>query len=75
MAGYNCWFEKQPNSLKNLLVRAEISKPNTNIGKSYSCGDKRCKCCRHMQNSLLYTSKITGNGSQGDNFEPVSKFP
>jgi hypothetical protein len=54
------YIYKQPNSLKNLLVRAEISKPNTNIGKSYSCRDKRCKCCRHMQNPLLYTSKITG---------------
>jgi hypothetical protein len=30
------------------LVQAEISKPNTTIGKSHSCGDKRCKCCRHM---------------------------
>jgi hypothetical protein len=36
---------KQPNSLRNLLVRAKISKPNTTIGKSHSCGDKRCKCC------------------------------
>ena len=33
---------KQPNSLRNLLVRAEISKPNTTIGKSHSSGDKRC---------------------------------
>ena len=36
---------KQPNSLRNLLVRAEMSKPNTTIGRSHSCGDKRCKCC------------------------------
>ena len=34
---------KEPNSLRNLLVRAEISKPNTTMGKSHSCGDKRCK--------------------------------
>jgi hypothetical protein len=27
---------KQPNSLRNLLVRAEISKPNTTIGKSHT---------------------------------------
>jgi hypothetical protein len=27
---------KQPNSLKNLLVRAEMSFPNTTIGKSHS---------------------------------------
>jgi hypothetical protein len=39
---------KQPNTLRNLLVRAEISKPNATIDKSHSCGDKRCKCCRHM---------------------------
>ena len=51
---------KQPNSLRNLLVRAEISKPNTTIGKSHSCGDKRCKCCRHMQHLSSYTSKVTG---------------
>jgi hypothetical protein len=42
------------------LVRADISKPNTTIGKSHSCGDKSCKCCRHMQHSSSYTSKITG---------------
>ena len=41
-------------------MRAEISKPNTSIGKSHSCGDKRCKCCRHMQHSSSYTSKVTG---------------
>ena len=51
---------KQPSSLRNLLVRAEISMPNTPIGKSHSCGDKRCKCCRHMQHSSSYTSKVTG---------------
>ena len=34
---------KQPNSLRNLLVRVEISKPSTTMGKSHSCGDKRCK--------------------------------
>ena len=42
------------------MVRAEISKPYTTIGKSHSCGDKRCKCCRHMKHSSLYTSKVTG---------------
>jgi hypothetical protein len=26
----------------------------------YSCGDKRCKCSRHMQHSSSYTSKVTG---------------
>ena len=51
---------KQPNSLINLLVRADMSKPNTTIGKSHACGDKRCKCCRHMQHSSSYTSKVTG---------------
>jgi peptide-methionine (R)-S-oxide reductase len=51
---------KQPNSLRNLLVRAEMSKPNTTIGNSHSCGDKRCKCCKHMQHSSSYTSKVTG---------------
>jgi hypothetical protein len=33
------------NILRNLLVREEMSKPNTTVGKSHSCGDKRCKCC------------------------------
>jgi hypothetical protein len=51
---------KQPNSMRNLLVRAEMPKPNTTIGKSHSCGDKRCKCCKHMQHSSSYTSKVTG---------------
>jgi hypothetical protein len=51
---------KQPNSLRNLLMRAEISKPNTIIGKSHSCGDKRGKCCTRMQHSSSYTSKVTG---------------
>jgi hypothetical protein len=32
-----------PVSIQDLLVRAEISKPNTTMGKSHSCGDKRCK--------------------------------
>jgi hypothetical protein len=40
---------KQTNNLRNLLVRADISKP---IGKSHSCGDTRCKCCKHMQHSF-----------------------
>ena len=51
---------KQPNSLRNLLLRAEISKPNTTIDKSHACGDKRCKCSKHMQHSSSYTSKVTG---------------
>ena len=51
---------KQPNSLRSLCLHAEISKPNTTIGKSLSCGDKRCKCCRHIQHSSSYTSKVTG---------------
>ena len=51
---------KQPNSLRNLLVRAEMSKPNTTIGKSHSWGDECCKCCKHMQHSSSYTSKVTG---------------
>ena len=42
---------KQLNSLRNLLVRAKMSKPNTTIGKSHSCGDKRCKCCKHICNT------------------------
>ena len=49
---------KEPNSLRNLLVRAEISKPNTTMGKSHSCGDKRCKrnCIpvRSPENSTQY---------------------
>jgi hypothetical protein len=38
------------------LVRAEIAKPNTTIGKSHSCGDKCCKCCRHMYHRILVRS-------------------
>jgi hypothetical protein len=37
-----------------------MSMPNTTIGKSHSCGDKRCKCCKHVQHSSSYTSKVTG---------------
>ena len=44
----------------NIHVYIYISKPNTTIGKSHSCGDKRCKCCKHMQHSSSYASKITG---------------
>ena len=52
---------KQPNIKINLLVLAEMNKPSTTIGKSHSCGEKRCKCCRHMQHSSSYTSnKVTG---------------
>ena len=54
---------KQPNSLRTLLVRAEISKPNTIMGKSHSCGDKRLKCFRHMQHSSSYNSKVTENST------------
>ena len=50
---------KQPNSLRKLLVRAEISTPKTTIGKSNSCGDKRCKCCRYMQYSSSHTGNVT----------------
>ena len=52
--------ERFKSALRNLLVRAEISKLITTIGMSPSCGDKRCKCCRHMQHSSSYTSKVTG---------------
>ena len=41
-------------------MRAEISKPNTTICQSHTCGDKRCKCCRHMQHSSSDTSKVIG---------------
>jgi hypothetical protein len=51
---------KQPHSLGNLLVWAEIATHNTTIGKSHSCGEKCCKYCRHMQHSSSYTSKVTG---------------
>ena len=51
---------KQSNSMKNLLVWAEMSKPSTTIGKSHSCGHKHCKCCRHMQHSSSHTSKVIG---------------
>jgi hypothetical protein len=30
------------------------------ITESHSCGDKRCKCCKHMQHSSSYTSNVTG---------------
>ena len=51
---------KQPNSVRNLLVRAEMSKPSTTIGKSHSCGHNHCKCCRHMEHSSSHTSKVPG---------------
>jgi hypothetical protein len=43
---------KQPNNLRNLLVQAEMLKPNTTIGKSHSCGDKRCKCCKNTRHRI-----------------------
>jgi hypothetical protein len=44
-------------------MRAEISKPNTTICQSHTCGDKRCKCCRHMQHSSSYTNKVAGKST------------
>lgn len=51
---------RQPDSLRSLLVRAEISKPNLTPGESRSCGDKRCKCCNQMHHSSSFTSTVTG---------------
>ena len=51
---------KQPDSLKNLLVRTDISKSHNARGECGPCGDKRCKCCRQMQRSSTFNSKTTG---------------
>lgn len=51
---------RKPNSLKNLLVRAEISHPVTTTGECRSCGDKRCKTCKQLQHTPTFTSKTTG---------------
>jgi hypothetical protein len=48
------------NNIYTMLMRAEISKPNTTICKSRTSGDKRCKFCRHMQHSSSYPNKVTG---------------
>jgi hypothetical protein len=48
---------KHPNSLRNLLLRTDISKHRD---KSHSCGDTHFKGCKHMQHSSSYTSKVTG---------------
>ena len=57
---------------RNLFPHQQVSQTvgclNATMGGSgkildsleYSCGDKRCKCCRHMQHSSSYTSKVTG---------------
>lgn len=50
---------KQPNSLRNILVRADLSKPNHTVGNCQPCGDKRCKCCNQLQHSSTFHSKTT----------------
>ena len=50
---------KQPDSLKSHLVRAEMGSSYVPSGENRPCGDKRCKCCRHIQPSSTFQCKTT----------------
>ena len=52
---------RQPSSLRNLLVRAEVSDNRSTSGECRSCEEKRCKCCLQMQHSSTFHSKATEN--------------
>ncbi|XP_071153604.1 uncharacterized protein [Mytilus edulis] len=45
---------RQPSSLRNLLVRAEVSDNRSTSGECRSCEEKRCKCCLQMQHSSTF---------------------
>jgi hypothetical protein len=53
------WYVRTQGVLSHFCFSLYWSK-HTTIDKSHSCGDKRCKCCKHMQHSSSYTSKVTG---------------
>ena len=50
----------RPNSTKNTLVRAAVSRPSSTVGQCKPCGDKRCKCCLQLQDAQVFHSKTTG---------------
>ena len=50
---------RKPSSLKNLLVRAEMSRPTTAVGECCPCGNARCKTCKQIQSTSTFTSKTT----------------
>ena len=50
----------RPESIKNTLVRAAVSRPSSTVGQCKPCGDKRCKCCLQLQHAQVFHSKTTG---------------
>ena len=52
---------RRPNSTKDTLVRAAVSRPSSTVGQCKPCGDKRCKCCLQLQDAQVFHSKTTGN--------------
>jgi hypothetical protein len=36
---------RRPKSIKDILVRAAVSRHSSTVGQCKPCGDKRCKCC------------------------------
>ena len=51
---------RRPESIKDTLVRATVSRPSTTVGQCKSCGDKRCKCCPQWQRAQVFHNKTTG---------------
>ena len=39
---------------------AAVSRPSSTVGQCKPCGDKRCKCCLHLQHAKAFHSKTTG---------------
>lgn len=55
---------RKPKSLKDQLVRAEMSSRSRQSGQCCICGDGRCMTCDHIQHTQHFTS--TSNGKQFD---------
>jgi hypothetical protein len=51
---------RRPKSPKDTLVRTAVSRPSSTVGQGKPCGDKRCKCCLHLQHAQVFHSKTTG---------------
>ncbi|XP_071150518.1 uncharacterized protein [Mytilus edulis] len=65
---------RQPSSLRNLLVRAEVSDNRSTSGECRSCGEKRCKCCLQMQHSsTFHKCSVCGLQYVGESKQPFHK--
>jgi hypothetical protein len=51
---------RRPESIKDTLVRATVSRPSSTVGQCKPCGDKRCKCCPQWQRAQVFHNKTTG---------------